>query len=101
MNLKFDRIDREIQISSSAITTVEIIDRVEFSRIVESLLSERGLEGIEPYMLTSDEGVAIKPKKAMILCSSLPDLPFTDRVLIANLYERIAREITDQPQLDV
>lgn len=101
MNLKFDRIDTEIQINSSAITTVEIMDRVEFSRIVESLLSEKGLESIEPYSLTSIEGKTIKPKKAMILCSSLPDLPFSDRALIASLYERIAREIRDQPHLDI
>lgn len=101
MILKFDRIDEEIKIDSSSITTVEIMDRIEFSRIVESLLSEKGLDGVEPYALTSGGGETIKPKKAMILCSSLPNLPFSDRALITGLYERIAREIRDQPLLDV
>lgn len=100
MILKFNRIDSEIVIDAASITTVEINDRPEFSRMATSLMHEKGLEGAEPYELVNDAGKSLKPKKAFILCASLPDLPFTDRALTTALYAKIAREVYDQPELD-
>lgn len=99
MILKLLRFDGELTIGPEKVTTLEIENRHVFSRVVASLLSEKGEEAIEPYAIWDDKGKKKTAKGAFLALSSLPDLPLNDRTLLSKLYTQLALNINDNIEL--
>ncbi len=99
MILKFARFDLQIELTNEAVSTLEICDRSLFSRIVQSLLSDKGERAIEPYFFF-DEGKAIAPKGRALIIHSLPQLPVHDRSFEKALFDRLNNELHNNANAD-
>jgi CRISPR-associated protein Csn2 len=92
MKLKLLRLDCSIEIVPEAVTTLEIEDRKLFSRVVESLISEKGRYATEPYLLF-DGNQAVQPRGGMRVINSLPVMPPPDRGLSVKLLKKIGTQL--------
>ena len=96
MRIRLMRFGYDIELSSDAVTTLQVEDRQLFTRIVRSLMSEQGEYAEEPYLLICDDEKAISPKKALWVINELPSVPLSDKQLIGPLFKRII----EQSELD-
>lgn len=100
MILKLLRFESEIQIGADKIATLQIEDRALFSRVVESLLSEKAEEAVEPYALWDDDGKKHSARGAFLPLASLPSLPLTDRKLLSKLYAQVASSLSNDREAE-
>ncbi|MBR2834272.1 MAG: type II-A CRISPR-associated protein Csn2 [Coriobacteriales bacterium] len=91
------RFDHEVNIQRGRATTLEVLDKHLFTRIIRSLLSEQDLDAIEPYECWNEAGKSVSSKKAIMAINTLPVLPFDDRKLLNRLYEHIQKQIELDP----
>ena len=93
MKLKLPQLECEVTIGQHVAATLQIEDRKTFARIVASLESEVGELSEEPYILLDDNGRRQNPRKALLFIDALPNVPLSDRTLLAKLNKRMAREL--------
>lgn len=89
MKISFSGFGSPVLITRSKTTTLEIQNRVLFSRVCEALISEAGEDAVEPYTFWNDDDVELKSKGQILpICDSF-HLPWDDRVIINSLLARI------------
>lgn len=89
MRLCFSGIESSIEISSQAVSTLEIHNRVLFSRICESLLTEEGEDAVEPFSLWDDNGDELKARNHFLFIGNPIQLPWDDRSLQTAILNRM------------
>ncbi len=99
MKLKLLRLDAEVRLSEGCPATLEIQDRVVFTRVVRSLMSEREKYAEEPYLIISDDGNVMPAKKSLMIVCSLPTLPLNDRTIMNRLYQSVNRQMENDFQV--
>ena len=100
MKLQFLRFETEIALSGDAVSTLQVEDRLLFSRMVQSLVSEQGEQACEPYRLWDDTDKKVNPRKALLVIDSLPGLPLDDRGMLGKLYAQIENSINDEVEFE-
>lgn len=88
MKLCLSGFSQGVEIEPGAVSVLEINDRVLFSRVSQSLFYEQGEQAIEPFTLL-DDGVEVSPRNAFLFVSNPFDLPWSDRVLVGKVIERM------------
>ena len=88
MKLQFLRSSHPVEVHSTRPLVYQFENQKLFSRVVQSLVSERGEESIEPYVIWDDKGRLVNPKKAFVLFNALPCIPLDDSLLKA-LFQKI------------
>lgn len=96
MKLRLLRLGVDVDFPIETAATLEIENRVFFSRVVSALLSEAGEYAEEPYLLFGDDGKRVSPKRALHVINTLPDVPLRDRAMLAKLF----RFVTEQSELN-
>ena len=99
MRLKLTRLGCDVELSEERCATLQVEDRTLFTRIVRSLLSEKGEYAEEPYLLLKDDGKVYSPKGALLVINTLPELPLGDRKLLGKLYKQVIRQLELNPVL--
>lgn len=89
MRISFVGFDHSIDVTSSHVRVLQIANEALFARVVESLLSGRGAQAIEPYTLWGDDGEEVRPSSAFITIANPFELPWKHRSLMGALYSRI------------
>lgn len=92
MKLRLLRLAVDVELSTETVATLEINNRVLFTRFVRSLLSDAGEYAEEPYLLFGDDGKRISPRKALRIVNGLPDVPLNDRTMLTRLFRYIAEQ---------
>lgn len=93
MKVQLLRYDVEVSLSPEHVSTLEVLNRTVFARVVSSLLSEEGEKAAEPYQLWNDLGRRASPRKALLLVNNLPSLPSDNRTLLNKLYGIVGSEL--------
>lgn len=91
MRICFSGLERPIDIEPSLPFVLEIENRVLFSRVIQSFLSEAGESAVEPYTLWSEAGKEIRPRGFAVFVANPFDLPWNDRVLMGEITSRLER----------
>lgn len=89
MKMVFEGFSAPIQIGRDAVATLEVHDKVLFSRVCQSLLSERGEEAVEPYLVFDEKGESRSARNAFLFVLSPFDLPWEDRRLLGKVHDRV------------
>lgn len=85
MRICFTGLQKALCVGDASATVIELHNRVLFSRICSSLVSQAGVDAIEPYTLWDDNGVEIKPANRFLVVTSPLDLPWDDKSLASGL----------------
>lgn len=96
MRLMFLRLGCSLNLDRDTVATLQVEDRLLFSRIVSSLLSEKGQHAIEPYLLKNDEGKSISPRNGLHIFNSLPTPSALDRSLQTKLFRKVGLQIESE-----
>ncbi len=99
MRFRLLRLDVDVEIQEGDISTLEIEDRTLFARVVKALLSEVGEYAEEPYLLFDDSGKRVNPKKALHVINTLPEVPLSDRTMLAKLFKLVTERSELEPAL--
>ena len=84
MRICFSGFNDPIVVDNSAISVLEIQNRVLFARVCASLFSEAGGDAVEPYSLW-DGDLELKPGNQMLYVGNPLDLPWGSRFLAGAL----------------
>ena len=98
MKLRLLRLGVDVDLLADSVATLEIEDRVLYTRVVSSLLSEAGEYAEEPYLLFANDGKRVSPKNAFHVVNSLPDVPLNDRIMLTRLFRFIAEQSELNPE---
>ena len=101
MKLILQGLVKPIILGGDCVTEYVIESRTLFSRVVQSLLSEEGQYAVEPYQFVDEENGQIKPKGACILVQTPFSLPWDDKCLFGEFYDRLIMELFDDEQLRI
>ena len=88
MRLCLSGLEQTIELSRRFVTTMEVHNRVLFSRICHSLQSGNGLTAIEPYSIWEGD-IEQKPEAQMLFIASPLLLPWADRDLANGISKRV------------
>lgn len=99
MRLSFSGLETGIQIDSNQVSILEVENNILFSRICQSLISEKGALSIEPYSLWSDDGFEIRPNGAMEILVDPFRLPWAERAFMNALYGRMEKELKNDESI--
>ena len=89
MKISFSGFDSPILVTRPNVSTLEIQNRVLFSRVCEALISETGEDAVEPYTFWDDSGVEVKPKGQILPICDPFHLPWDDRAISNGLLVRM------------
>lgn len=78
MKMQFSGFENLINIACEKISVLEIDNKVLFTRVCQSLVSQQGEFAIEPYLLWDDAGTAMKAKDAFLMLPDPLNLPWGD-----------------------
>lgn len=95
MKLQFLRFENEVVLSDDSVATLQVEDRLLFSRMVQSLVSGLGEQACEPYCMWDDSGKKVPPRKAFFVVDALPQVPLSDRSMLGKLYAKLEGDIDD------
>lgn len=91
MKICFSGFEHPIDVKSSLPFVLEIENRVLFSRVVQSLLSEAGESAVEPYTLWNESGKEIRSRGFAVFATNPFDLPWNERVFMGEITSRLER----------
>ena len=89
MNIVFSGFSRPIEVSSSFVRTIEIENKVLFTRVCQSLLSGAGEFAKEPYSLWDEKDAELAATTAFLSVSNPLALPWDSKDLAGKLYRRL------------
>lgn len=98
MKLLFSGFEEAIEIDQQRVALLEVENKVLFSRICQSLLSELGETSLEPYSLWSDTDVKMKPVDSFLLVMNPFDLPWQHKALAGKLYARLEKILLEDEE---
>jgi CRISPR-associated protein Csn2 len=99
MKLHFSGFEQGIDISQSKISVLEIENKVLFTRICQSLLSERGEVALEPFVVWDDNENEVLPDKVFEVVASPFDLPWSGREFAGKLYAHLESLVFEEDEL--
>lgn len=88
MNIMVSGFERPWVVSAEKVTVVEILDKHYASRVVSSLVSEKGEEAIEPYIISDEKNPSLKPS-VLLVVPSVFDLPWGSRAIVNGQLETV------------
>lgn len=89
MKLTIEGFNEPIILGGGSVAVLEIHDRRLFSRMCQSLISEKGEEAIEPFSLWEDDGSKRNARNAMLPIANPFELPWEERSLLNDLQEMV------------
>lgn len=98
MRFELLRLGCSVELACDYVATLQVEDRVLFSRIVNSLLSEKGEYAAEPYLIKGDEGEDLPVRGGLRVVHTLPVMPTLDRGLQVKLFKKIGALVEADPE---
>ena len=89
MKLVIEGFDEPIVLGGGPVAVLEIHDKQLYSRICQSLISEKGEEAIEPFSLWEEDGSKRSARNAILPVTDPFDLPWEERSLLSDLQETV------------
>lgn len=87
MRLAIEGFDEPIVLGGGPVAVLEIHDKRLYSRVCQSLMSEKGESAVEPFSLWEDDGERRSARNSILAVSNPFDLPWGDRSLLGDLQD--------------
>lgn len=89
MKLRLAGFTQYLEIKPGSVAVLEVSDRILFSRVTQSLLSEQGELSVEPFFLLDDDMEEISPRNAFLFIFNPFDLPWSERTLLGKVFDQM------------
>lgn len=98
MIIRFEGFDNSIEVKAGLVSELAVCNKTLFSRMVSSLLSERGELALEPYRLFSETLDPVASRGAFLVIESPFNLPWDNRQIAGALYSLVEARVFEEDE---
>ncbi len=89
MKIRFEGMEKSITVGKEAVASLVIENKVLFTRICQSLVSNLGQQAVEPYAVWDDEDRLVKQRDLFTIVVDPFNLPWDKRAFAGKLLEKL------------